>query len=85
MCASLCKPLQKDTQNVPVNPAENFVFDHEKERAIKDITDFLSEKHTGYCVGMAKLLKSGSIESLARKISEIENENTTQQKPDSGN
>jgi len=60
--------LQKNTKNEPVNPAENLVFDHEKERAIKEITDFLREKNPGYCVGMAKLIKSGSIESLALKV-----------------
>jgi stalled ribosome rescue protein Dom34 len=64
LCASLCKPLQKDTKNATVNPAKNLVFDFEKERAIKEIVILLRERETHFCIGLAEIIKRRLLERI---------------------
>jgi len=66
LCASLCKPLQKDTKSsTAVKTAENLVFDFEKERAIREIVDLLREKEAHFCVGLAEIIKKRLLERIA--------------------
>jgi hypothetical protein len=68
LCASLCKPVQKDTPKAVVKSAENLVFDIDKERAIKEVVDFLRTTETEYCIVLAKVIKSRLIDKIALSI-----------------
>jgi hypothetical protein len=62
LCASLCKPLQKDTKDTPVKPAENPAIDPELEAIITAWPELPEHIKTEIKILLAGYINNGKIQ-----------------------